>query len=81
MALNLSEDSKKKLKIALANYLDCHQQIKEIRETIKMEIKEASELLEKKPGVISKVFANLKRKYETGKDDLEDLFEVVNALD
>jgi len=79
--LTLSEDSKKKLKADLASYLDHFQQIKEIQNSLKEVIKDAAEILEKKPATVRKVFANLKKKYETGNDELEDLFAVVSAME
>jgi len=77
----ISEDSKKKLKADLASYLDHHDQIKEIKESLKDVIKDAADVLEKKPAVVSKAFAVLKKRYEKGSGDLDELMEVVSAFE
>ena len=79
--MTLSEDSKKKIKVALATYLDSCQQKKEIDENLKEVFKEVSDILEKKPAIVRKVFSNLKKKYDTGVDDLQELFEVFSAIE
>jgi hypothetical protein len=72
----VSEDAKKKMKNLLASYLDHEQEKKEIAENEKAIFKEAAELAEKKPAAIRKKFGELKKRYETGKDDSTDLAEL-----
>lgn len=78
---NISEDTKKKLKALLASYLDHQEEMKSIRDNVSDIIKDAADLLEKKPAAVRKAFTALKKRYETGEDETDDFFTIVTLFD
>lgn len=78
--MQLDEESKKRLKEIFSSFLDLEDQKKDIADQQKDLKEEAAQLLEVKKGIVGKIFTYLKKKYEGGEDELEQIYEVVEQI-
>lgn len=75
------DDSKRQeLKGIFTSFLDLEDQKKDIAEQQKDLKEEAAGILEVKKGLVSKIFSYMKKKYEGGEDELEQIYEIVEQM-
>jgi hypothetical protein len=77
----MDDGSRKRLKQIFDAYLDLLENRKDINDQIKDLVEEASELTGKKKGLVRKVFTFMKKKFEDGDDELDDITELAVEMD
>lgn len=77
----LDEDKKKQLKGIFTSFLDLEDQKKEIADQQKDLKEEAANILEVKKGIVAKIFSYMKKKYEKGDDELEQIYELMELIE
>lgn len=80
MISNLGEDEKKRVKAIFSEFLDIEEQKRQLLDSQKDLKEEVSQILSLKKGLVSKLFSFLKKKYENGENELEQIYEVVEQL-
>jgi endonuclease I len=79
--LILDEDKKKELKGIFTSFLDLEDQKKDISNQEKDLKDEAASILEVKKGIVAKIFSYMKKKYEKGEDELEQIYEIMEQIE
>ena len=79
--MNINDDDKGRLKEIFSSFMDLEDQKKELGEQQKDLKDEAARILEVKKGVVSKIFTYMKKKYEGGEDELEQIYEIMEQVE
>lgn len=79
--MNINDEDKSRLKEIFSSFMDLEDQKKELGEQQKDLKDEASRILEVKKGVVSKIFGYMKKKYEKGDDELEQIYEIMEQVE
>ena len=77
----LDEEKKSQLKVIFSSFLDLEDQKKELAQQQKDLKNEAAAILEVKKGIIAKIFSYMKKKYEKGEDELEQIYELMELIE
>ena len=77
----MDDGSKKRVKALFDSYLDLLENRSDINEQIKDIIEEVSQLSGKNKTLVRKTFSFMKKKYESGDDELDDITELALEME
>jgi len=79
--MELNDDDKQRVKHLFNNWLELKDSKKSLTAEQKDLVTEASDILESKKGLVSKLFSFLEKKLENGEDELDELSEIASLID
>lgn len=77
----MDDGSKKRVKALFDSYLDLLENRSDINDQIKDIIEEASQLSGKNKTLVRKTFTFLRKKFESGDDELDDITELALEME
>lgn len=77
----LDENGKERVKALFSEYMELLDNRKQLNDQIKELMESVAELFNVKKALVAKVFSFLKKKYEDGSDELDDIVTIFQEIE